>query len=74
MIVDEPGGERLSRQTFSFRGRSDLRNLSVLDRYTDAAPRAMHVEDEIRDQGTPHDECREAKRPGAKPLLALPEA
>jgi hypothetical protein len=54
VIVDEPGGQRLARQMLAFRGRPDLRDPPILDRHTDAAPRAMRIEDEIRDQNTLH--------------------
>jgi hypothetical protein len=73
VIVDNSRRERLPRQTLAFRGRSDLRNPSILDRHTDAAPRAVRVEDEIRDQDTPQDLRREAPQSGGEQLPNPPE-
>jgi hypothetical protein len=61
VVVDEPGSQCLARQTFTFRGRTDPRNPSILDRHTDAALRAMRIDDEIRKENTPHDERRKAR-------------
>jgi hypothetical protein len=60
VIVDKPGSKRLPRQTQAFRDRSDFRNPPILDRHTDAAPRAVGVEDKIRDQSVDHNVRREA--------------
>src|SRR5215204_5236705 len=73
MIVDEPGSQRFSGQTLASLRGTDIHYPSVLERYADSALRPISVEDQIRDQGAPHDVRREATRPARKPPQHPPE-
>src|SRR5215203_5478370 len=73
MIVDEPGSQRFSGQTLASLRGTDIHYPSVLERYADSALRPISVEDQIRDQGAPHDVRREATRPARKPPQHKPE-
>ena|SRR5918997_1878864 len=73
MVVDEAGSQGFPRQTLAVLRGTDFHDPSVLERYADAAPCPISIENQIRDQRAPHDVRRESTRPGGKPLPAPPE-